>query len=150
TVKKDSVAFNNTIVKVKEIKPNTPEPQVQIKVAKAEAGKSFVIENIQYNTNSSEIKEESKLILQSFADYLKENPKLKIEIQGHTDNVGNPKDNMALSSNRAYSVKQYLEDLKISGNRITAKGFGSERPIADNKTENGRAKNRRTEFLIIE
>ncbi|MBL7917650.1 MAG: OmpA family protein, partial [Bacteroidia bacterium] len=73
-----------------------------------------------------------------------------IEIQGHTDNVGNPKDNEALSSNRAYSVKQFLEECKVNGKRITAKGYGASKPIADNKSELGRAKNRRTEFLIID
>jgi outer membrane protein OmpA-like peptidoglycan-associated protein len=150
TVKKDSVAFNSTVIDMKKASYETPPAEVKLSVAKAEQGKSFVIENILYNTNSAEIKEESKLILESFADYLKENPNMKVEIQGHTDNVGNPKDNEALSTNRAFSIKQFLEDYKIDGSRIVAKGYGQSKPIADNKTEAGRAKNRRTEFLITE
>lgn len=150
TIKKDSVAFNSTMIDVKNVTASTPPPPLEIKVAKAERGKSFVIDNIYYNTNSAEIQEQSKLVLQSFADYLLENPNITIEIQGHTDNVGNPKDNEALSSNRAYSVKQFLEEQKVPGKRISAKGYGASKPIADNTSEAGRAKNRRTEFLILE
>jgi outer membrane protein OmpA-like peptidoglycan-associated protein len=150
TVKKDSIAFNTAIVDMKKATFAAPPPEIKLVVAKADKGKSFIINNIFYNTNSAEIKEESKLILQSFADYLLENPNLQVEIQGHTDNVGNPKDNEALSSNRAFSVKQLLESYKIDGKRIFAKGYGQAKPIADNKTESGRAKNRRTEFLIVE
>jgi len=152
TVKKDSVVFNSTLVDVKAIveSKSTTSPTFNIIVTKAEKGKSFVIDNLYYKTNSAEITKESKVVLTAFADYLLENPDLNIEIQGHTDNVGNPKDNEALSSNRAYSVKQFLEELKVPGKRILAKGFGPNKPIADNKTDAGRAKNRRTEFLIIE
>jgi outer membrane protein OmpA-like peptidoglycan-associated protein len=82
--------------------------------------------------------------------YLKDNQNLKIEIHGHTDNIGNAKDNDALSYNRAFSVKSTLEELGIDGKRINAKGFGSIMPISTNSTEEGRAKNRRTEFLILE
>jgi outer membrane protein OmpA-like peptidoglycan-associated protein len=64
--------------------------------------------------------------------------------------VGNPKDNDALSNNRAFSVKALLEEYKVDGKRISAKGFGSSKPLADNKTEEGRAMNRRTEFMILE
>ncbi|MBA3665291.1 MAG: OmpA family protein [Bacteroidetes bacterium] len=149
TVKKDSVAFNSVVVDMKKISFTAPPPEIKLIVSKADPGKSFVINNIYYNTNSADVKEESKLILEAFAEYLKENPNLKIEIQGHTDNVGNPKDNEALSTNRAYSIKQLLESYKIDGSRITAKGYGQSQPVADNKTEEGRAKNRRTEFLIV-
>lgn len=150
TIKKDSIAFNSTVIDTKTLTPNAPAPKLDIIVAKAEKGKSFLLDNIYYNTNSAEIQEQSKPVLQSFAEYLLENPDISVEIQGHTDNVGNPKDNEALSSNRAYSVKQYLEELKVPGKRVTAKGYGSSKPVADNKNEAGRARNRRTEFLIKE
>lgn len=150
TVKKDSMAFNATVIDMKKVTSDNPPSAVNLSVSKAEQGKSFVINNIYYKTNSAEIEEGSKLILQSFAEYLIENPTIKVEIQGHTDNVGNPKDNEALSTNRAYSVKQYIESFKVSGSRIMAKGYGANQPIADNKTEDGRSKNRRTEFLILE
>jgi len=150
TIKKDSIAFNSTVIETKNITPTSTQPVMNLVVAKAEKGKSFVIDNIYYNTNSAEIQEESKVVLMSFVDYLLENPNITIEIQGHTDNVGNPKDNDALSSNRAFSIKQFLEENKVPGKRISAKGYGSSKPVADNKTEFGRSKNRRTEFLILE
>lgn len=150
TVKKDSVAFNSKIISTKELSYNAPQKEIKLEVSEAKAGKSFVINNIYYNTNSADLKLESRIVLESFANYLKENPEMNIEIQGHTDNVGKEKDNEALSSNRAHSVKWMLEELGVDGKRITAKGYGSLKPIASNTTEEGRAKNRRTEFLIVE
>ncbi len=151
TVKKDDVAFNVKLVKVEDMPaPHQEAPPVVLEVKEAKQGSSFVIDNILYATNSAEIKDDSKVILESFAQYLKENPNIKVEIQGHTDNVGNKKDNEALSSNRAFSVKAMIESFGIDGKRIMAKGFGPNKPIADNSTETGRAKNRRTEFLILE
>lgn len=152
TIKKDSMAFNTTFVDAKKMAamPTTTLAPLIISAEKAEQGKSFVIENLHYKTNSAEITDESKAVLIAFSAYLLDNPNMHVEIQGHTDNVGNPKDNEALSSNRAYSVKSFLEEHKVPGKRITAQGFGPNKPIADNKTEAGRAKNRRTEFLILE
>ena len=108
-----------------------------------------MLNNIYFKTNSDKLTDDSKLVIESLANYLKENPNLKIEIEGHTDNVGNPKDNDALSTDRAFSVKAEIESFGVDGHRITAKGYGSKKPIADNKNEEGRAKNRRTEFLIL-
>ncbi len=152
TVKKDSVAFNSTLVDAKKLvaNPTSTAAPIVVVVQKAEKGQSFILDNLTYKTNSAEIADESKVVLKAFAIYLLDNPNMHVEIQGHTDNVGNPKDNEALSSNRAYSVKSFLEEQKVPGKRITAQGFGPNKPIADNKTEVGRAKNRRTEFLILE
>ncbi len=151
TAKKDNIAFNTKTIRAAELPAETLEPkEVNLEVKEARQGGSFIIDNILYATNSAEIEADSRIFLESFAQYLKENPNIKIEIQGHTDNVGNPKDNDALSSNRAYSVKSVLEENGVDGKRITAKGYGSNRPIADNKTEAGRAQNRRTEFMIVE
>ena len=149
TVKKDSIAFNSKIIHGSELKDKGEAVEVNLEVSEAKQGSTFVLNNIYYNTNSAELKPESKIILEGFADYLKENPEIRIEIQGHTDNVGNPKDNDALSTNRAFSVKAMLEELGVDGHRIEAKGYGSQRPVADNHTEEGRAKNRRTEFMIL-
>lgn len=151
TVKKDDIAFNVKIIKMKDVPPVNAEPAVvNIEVKEAKEGGLFVIDNILYNTASADLKPESRIILESFAGYLKENPKIKVEIQGHTDNVGNAKDNLALSTNRAFTVKAILEEFGIDGKRISAKGFGQTKPIADNLSEEGRAKNRRTEFQILE
>lgn len=149
SVKKDGYAFTSNIVSVKETSFDKQPKPIELKTDEATEGKSFVINNIYYNTNSAELKEESKIVLEAFADYLKENPKIKIEIQGHTDNVGNPSANQALSANRAFTVKAVLETFGVAGNRITAKGFGSSKPVAENTNEAGRARNRRTEFMIV-
>jgi outer membrane protein OmpA-like peptidoglycan-associated protein len=152
TVKKDSIAFNTTLVDAKKMAamPTTTAAPLTITVTKAEKGKNFIIDNLHYKTNSAEITSESKAVLDAFAIYLLDNPNMHVEIQGHTDNTGNPKDNEALSRDRAYSVKQYLEEQKVPGKRVSAQGFGPNKPIADNKTEVGRAQNRRTEFVILE
>ena len=82
-------------------------------------------------------------------ELMQKNPTLRIEISGHTDNVGKDDYNMTLSENRAKSVRQWLIDKGINTQRIVAKGYGKTKPIADNSTEEGRQQNRRTEFKII-
>ena len=78
---------------------------------------------------------------------LKEN--IKIQILGHTDNVGNDDSNFLLSENRAKAVKQFLTNKGINSNRIEVKAFGENQPIATNDTEEGRSKNRRIEVLVL-
>jgi len=81
---------------------------------------------------------------------LKDNPKIRVEIGGHTDSSGSEKANLKISEKRALSAKKYLQDkFNISSDRMITKGYGSSKPIADNKTNEGRAKNRRVEFKII-
>lgn len=148
TVKKEDIAFNTQIIRAAELPASMEPATVDLKVQEAQTGSSFVMENILYRTASADLQEESHIILENFAAYLKEHPKFDVEIQGHTDNVGNAKDNEALSSNRAFTVKALLETYGIEGKRITAKGYGQSAPLADNTTEAGRAKNRRTAFLL--
>ncbi len=82
---------------------------------------------------------------------LKDNPEIRVEIGGHTDAAGSAAANMAISEKRAQSVKKYLEDkFNIAGDRLTIKAYGSSKPIADNGTTEGRAKNRRVEIKVIE
>ncbi len=81
---------------------------------------------------------------------LKDNPNIKVEIGGHSDNAGSEKANQVASEKRAMSAKKYLQDkFNISGDRMVTKGYGSSKPIADNKTSEGRAKNRRVEIQVI-
>jgi len=81
---------------------------------------------------------------------LKENPNIKIEIGGHTDESRTEKANQKLSEKRALSAKKYLQDkFNIPDSRLMVKGYGSTRPVADNKTQEGRSKNRRVEFKVI-
>jgi len=81
---------------------------------------------------------------------MRANPTMKIELSAYTDEIGNAKRNQDLSDDRAFAAKQYLLSKSIEADRITAKGFGKKNPIASNKTEEGRQKNRRVEFKILE
>ena len=81
--------------------------------------------------------------------FLKENPSLRIEISGHTDNQGKPADNLVLSNNRSKAVVSYLVGKGINPQRLTAKGYGETKPVADNKIEEGRSLNRRTEMRVV-
>ena len=120
------------------------------KVEELKPGSSFAIEDIHFATNSSDILPDSKKILKEFADYLKEHPRLKIRIEGHTDNVGDDYYNLVLSTDRAFEIMGYLQEQGVPGPRMKFAGYGETRPIADNTTAEGRAANRRTEFLVLE
>ena len=80
---------------------------------------------------------------------MNENPKLKIQIRGHTDNIGKPADNLKRSTGRAVAVVNYLLSKGVKNERLTFKGFGETKPIADNTTEAGKALNRRTELSVV-
>ncbi len=114
-----------------------------------ETGAAVVLKNIFFNTKKFDLKPESLTELDKIVLLLNDNPKLKIQISGHTDNVGFVKDNLTLSNNRAKAVVGYLLDKGITVQRLIYKGFGSTKPIADNKTEPGKALNRRTELFVI-
>lgn len=148
TVQQEGKAFTSNLIKPTEEVLKKPVKQ-DFKTKTIELGKAYNIDNILYNTNSSELTSQSKVIIESFADYLKSNESLKVEIGGHTDNVGNPKNNLALSADRAFTVMALLQELGIAKDRLTFKGFGDTKPLADNSSEEGRLKNRRTEFLIV-
>jgi OOP family OmpA-OmpF porin len=108
-----------------------------------------VIEGINFKTGSADITKNSNVVLDKVVQVLTDYPDVRIEISGHTDNVGKPEFNRELSQKRADAVKQYLINKGIKPERLTAVGFGLEKPIADNKTAAGKAKNRRTEFRLL-
>ena len=114
-----------------------------------EIGNKVILKNIFFDTNRFDLKPDSKPELEKLLDFLTVNPALRIEISGHTDNVGNDQANQTLSENRAKAVYDYLVDNKISADRLVYKGYGKTQPIAPNTTEDDRSKNRRTEFKII-
>jgi outer membrane protein OmpA-like peptidoglycan-associated protein len=99
-----------------------------------------------FDFNKSTLQPASDPVLQKILDLLKASPTQKIEIQGHTDNVGGDAANQTLSEARAKAIGTWLTQHGIAGDRLTAKGFGKTRPIADNATDAGRAKNRRVEI----
>jgi OOP family OmpA-OmpF porin len=102
---------------------------------------------INFDTGKSTIKPESEKIIAQIVEMLKSNPELKLNVEGHTDNVGNPKSNQTLSEERAKSVVAAIVAQEINGERLSSVGHGQDKPIADNSTEDGRAKNRRVELV---
>jgi outer membrane protein OmpA-like peptidoglycan-associated protein len=114
-----------------------------------EVNASIVLKNIFFDVNKYDLKPESQVELDKVVQLMQDNPAVKIQIEGHTDNVGNDADNMKLSENRAKAVVNYLVSKNISAARLTAKGFGATKPIAENNTEEGRAQNRRTELKVV-
>jgi outer membrane protein OmpA-like peptidoglycan-associated protein len=114
-----------------------------------EVGNKVILKNIFFDTNKSDIKDESKSELQKLIDFLSLNPTVHIEISGHTDNVGSDEFNQTLSENRAKAVYQYLINNGINAGRLIYKGYGETQPIASNDNEDDRSRNRRTEFKIM-
>jgi len=109
---------------------------------------SVALHGILFDTAKATIKDESRAELQAVGDLLKAQAALRLEIQGHTDSVGTPASNKTLSEARAAAVKQYLvANFSIAPDRLTTAGFGDTRPVADNKTEGGKAQNRRVELV---
>lgn len=113
-----------------------------------EKGAAIVLKNIFFETGKFELQDESRSELDKLVALLNENPNLKIQVDGHTDNVGQEKDNLLLSANRAKAVVGYLLSKQVKAERLSHKGFGSSKPVAENATENGKAMNRRTEVSI--
>lgn len=114
-----------------------------------EVNASVVLKNILFETNSAQLQHISLIELNRLLQLMNENPSIRVQINGHTDNVGKPADNLKLSANRAKAVADYLINKGIDPKRLTYKGFGETKPVADNGTEAGRAQNRRTEFTVI-
>ncbi len=102
--------------------------------------------SILFDVNSDNIKLSSYQALDKLTSILQNNNDLKLAIEGHTDNTGSVRHNQVLSGRRALAIKTYLVNKGINADRLTASGFGSEHPIADNNTEEGRSKNRRVAF----
>ena len=123
--------------------------QKNIPLQPLEVNASVVLNNIFFDINKYDIKSESQIELDKIVQLMNDNPTVKIQISGHTDNVGKPAENLTLSNNRAKTVVSYLINKRISPQRLSFKGFGETQPVADNKTEEGRARNRRTEMKVV-
>lgn len=111
-------------------------------------GSKIALRNIFFDTGKSTLRKESNTELDRLVKLMKDVPSLKIEISGHTDNTGSASLNNSLSQDRAQAVVTYLTSKGVAASRMTAKGYGSTKPIASNDTSSGRQENRRTEFEI--
>ena len=123
--------------------------QVDIPLQPIEANASIVLKNVFFDSKKSILKTESITELDNVVRMMNENPKMKVQISGHTDNVGKPSDNLQLSMSRAVSVVNYLLGKGVKNDRLVFKGYGETHPVADNKTEQGKALNRRTELSVL-
>lgn len=112
--------------------------------------KSFVLDDCNFETGKATLQPGSYSVLDELVAYLQRKDDERIELGGHTDNVGNAKNNLVLSEARANTVRAYLLTKGIDPSRVTAKGYGMKVPIASNKTAAGKAQNRRTEVKILE
>ena len=148
-IEKEGKAYESKLIK-KEETSRTFIKEVEIEIKEIKKGSKHTINDILFGSNSSEIDAASKLVLKGFANWLNLNPSIKIEIQGHTDDVGKDADNLALSQDRAYSVMEYLSvEGGIKASRIKFKGYGETKPKVPNNSTGNRKKNRRTDFLIL-
>jgi outer membrane protein OmpA-like peptidoglycan-associated protein len=149
TVSKEEVSVVDFLLEPKEKKAPPPlavakKPKVYI-----EKKKIVITETIRFETGKANILPASFSLLDEVANILVVNPQIKVLVEGHTDSVGSDSYNLRLSQARADSVMKYLLSAGISPERLKALGYGEARPIADNATKMGRAKNRRVEFTII-
>ena len=112
--------------------------------------KPIILKNVFFETGSAELRSESFIELDKLYQLLTETPTIRIQVNGHTDDVGDDGSNQTLSENRAKSVFQYLMGKGIEASRVLFKGYGETQPIADNISDEGRAQNRRTEFVILQ
>ena len=148
-VKKKDYAYVTTYIEQNSDEEALKPVKLDIEIKEVEVGVAYNLQDIYFDTDSDVLKKKSVRVIEGFYDFLRDNPNVKVEIQGHTDNVGSDAYNMKLSEARARSVYQVLLNLGILESQITSKGYGESKPIASNKTVEGRAKNRRTVFVII-
>ncbi len=147
TVKKPDFVYESTYISMDDSTFDAPS-SINVDLQPVEIGKAYRMKDIYYESNSADLKPESKKVLDEFTEFLGENPNIQVKIQGHTDNIGSDASNLMLSENRAKSVYEYLISKGINASRLSYKGFGESSPIDTNDTEAGRAMNRRTEFLV--
>ncbi|RRB10557.1 OmpA family protein [Larkinella knui] len=134
------------------VKPATPVPSAPVNtdLSTLTAGKPVTLNNVYFDQSSYLLRPESYPQLNQLVALLKSRPGLKIEIAGHTDNVGDPRLNLALSENRARVIMSYLITNGIPENRLQYKGYGQTQPIATNDTEENKRKNRRVEVRLLD
>ncbi len=137
------------IIELQKIPPIAATPAATPAPSSEPISKPIVLKNVFFETGSAELKPISIVELDKLYDFLVGDMMLRIQLNGHTDNVGSDSDNMTLSDARAKAVKDYLQKKGISADRLRSKGFGETVAVASNDTDAGRKQNRRTEFQLF-
>ena len=127
-------------------KPAPPPPPPPPPAPKVE--RTIILDDVLFDFDKSTIKPEAAQILDRLVAFMNENKDKQVALSGHTDNVGTEAYNMGLSNRRWMSVRDYVVKKGVDGSRVSGQGFGESKPIADNKTAAGRAKNRRVEIKV--
>lgn len=110
--------------------------------------RTIILDDVLFDFDKSNVKPEAASILDRLVAFMNENKDKKVSLSGHTDNVGSEAYNQKLSERRVSSVQDYVVKKGVEGSRVSGQGFGESKPIADNKTREGRAKNRRVEIKV--
>ncbi len=147
TVNRKGYLFYSDAFALKD-KPADTTYEKNIQLQPIALNSTVALKNIQFELKSFQLQPVSITELDKLAQLMTDNPAIAVQISGHTDNIGKDADNIVLSTNRAKAVAGYLISKGIDAKRLTWKGYGASKPVADNSTEEGRAKNRRTEFTI--
>ena len=116
---------------------------------KLEIGESFDLYSVLFESNSYVLSKQDEQALRSFARYFKSNPSLIVELQGHTDNIGQSEDNLLLSQKRSKAVFDFLINSGVDPIQVSYRGMGDRHPISSNTSQIGRSKNRRTTFIVL-
>ena len=140
--------YYQTIITVKEMQQEVTADASSL-ASEIEKSGHVAVYGINFDTGKAAILPNSENVLNEIVKLLKDNADLKLRVEGHTDNQGNAAANQALSEKRAQAVVAWLSSHGIAAARLTAKGFGQTKPVAENGTEDGRAKNRRVELAKL-
>lgn len=132
-----------------KVQPTGTQKDVKVKLTKLKTGAKIALNDIYFDFNSAALKDSSFIELDRVVNMLLTNPKVKLSIEAHTDNVGSRKKNLKLSNRRAKSVADYLQEKKIDKARLVSRGFGEDHPLVPNTSEKNKAKNRRVELRVI-
>ena len=145
---KDSTSYN--ILDIPALGPNAFYKNPFTVNLEFDPPKTFVLDNVEFDFGKATLRPASYKTLDDLVEFLQRKSTEKIELGGHTDNIGSEAKNRALSLERAKAIVSYFVAKGISEDRLTSKGYGSQFPVEDNSTEAGRQKNRRTEVKILE
>jgi outer membrane protein OmpA-like peptidoglycan-associated protein len=146
-VEKKGAAFSSRYISA-ESRLKEPIVDASLELNRLEVGREYTLNDINFGSNSDALDNAARAIIEEFVVFMEDNETVKADIQGHTDNVGNASSNEQLSKNRAKAVFEYALSLGMSNSRLVWHGYGESRPIESNDDDAGRAKNRRTVFVL--